>query len=89
MDFQQEGPNWRGLGGNLRVPGFPLGSGFRPLHVKISSRGLMCVQTVLVCADSNSAGMGEVSGCTFLSRSQGNTVLLIQGKQCSQDTKGP
>lgn len=89
MDFQQETPNWRGLGVNLRVPRFLPGSGFRPhCLLKISSHDLMCVQTVEVCGDSDSAGPGEVSGSTFLRRSQVNTVrLLIQERQCSQDAK--
>lgn len=46
------------------------------------------MQTVEVCADSDSAGQGQVSGATFLRRSQVSTVLLLtQEQQCSQDAE--
>lgn len=45
---------------NLRVPRFLPGSGYRPhCLLKISSHDLMCMQTVEVCIDSDSAGMGR------------------------------
>lgn len=74
---------------NLRVPRFLPGSGYRPhCLLKISSHDLMCMQTVEVCIDSDSAGLGEVSGSTFIRRFQVSTVLLhIQEQQCSQDAK--